>query len=391
MNKPQIFDYPLFALGFRAFFLLAGVSGLALIVLWTSILDGSLVTDNYYPSIYWHGHEMLLGYAVAVISGFLLTAVKNWTGEQTPQWDKLAGLCLLWLYGRIVPFYSELLPDMFIALIDFAFLPCLTYQIAKPIIRAKKYKQLVFILILSLLILSNGLIHLEMLNFTENTANLGIDLTVTTIIMLILVIAGRIFPFFTERGLKGILIIPNPTLDIIAIISAAAVFILQILELNPTLLAVTAVIAMLANLARAANWHTLRVWYIPLLSVLYMGYGWIILGFGFIALAALDVIPSSLALHAFTVGGIGILTLGMMARVALGHTGRALRASNVIALAFILINLATLFRVIMPMLLPDWYGDLVYFSTLCWLAAFSLFMLIYTPILSSTRMDGKEG
>jgi len=391
MNKPQIFDYPLFALGFRAFFLLAGVSGLVLIVLWTSILDGTLVTDNYYPKFYWHGHEMLLGYAVAVIAGFLLTAVKNWTGEQTPQWDKLAGLCLLWLYGRIVPFYSELLPDMFIAVVDFAFLPYLSYHIAKPILIAKKYKQLVFILILSILIISNGLVHAEILGFTNDTANLGIQLSIATIIMLILIIAGRIFPFFTERGLKGTLIIPNPSLDIIAIISAASVFTLQILELNTPLLAITAVIAMLANLARVANWHTLRVWYVPLLSVLYMGYGWIILGFGFIALAAYGLIPSSLALHAFTVGGIGILTLGMMARVALGHTGRALRASNAIALAFILINLATLFRVVMPMLLPDWYSNLVYFSTLCWLAAFSLFMLIYTPILSRARRDGKEG
>ncbi|MDD1626843.1 MAG: NnrS family protein, partial [Methylococcaceae bacterium] len=134
MNTQKIFDTPLFGLGFRVFFALAGLSALILIVLWNAIFKGTFTADNYFATNYWHAHEMLLGYSVAVIAGFLLTAVKNWTGKPTLTGDKLAGLALLWLYGRILPFYAGLLPDALIAAIDFAFLPILAYQISKPII-----------------------------------------------------------------------------------------------------------------------------------------------------------------------------------------------------------------------------------------------------------------
>ena len=129
----------------------------------------------------------------------------------------------------------------------------------------------------------------------------------------------------------------------------------------------------------------------PLLWILYVGYGWIVIGFILTALSAYAWVSGTLALHAFTVGGIGVLTLGMMARVSLGHTGRALRASNTMAIAFVLINLAALLRVLLPLALPNWYNFLVYGSTLSWLAAFSLFMFVYAPILTTPRIDGQEG
>ncbi len=389
MKTSQIFDYPLFNLGFRAFFALAGLSALGLITLWTSIFKGTLILDNYYPSLYWHEHEMLLGYSTAVISGFLLTAVKNWTGKATIKGDQLALLCLLWLYGRIVPFYSELLPDLLIALVDFAFLPALIICLLKPIAEVDKPKMLLFPSLLFLMSLGNALIHLQILSITENTADLGINLVLMTILMIILVIAGRVFPFFTERALSGVLIIRNPLFDSLAIISALFVFLLLLMEITGTLLAVAAILAAITNILRISVWYVHRIWYLPLLWVLYIGYGWIIFGFILTAFAAYQIILPSLAIHAFTVGGIGVLTLGMMARVSLGHTGRALRVSNAISLAFVLINIASLFRVLMPFILPDWYSNMVYFSTLCWLAAFSLFIVIYTPILTSIRVDGQ--
>jgi uncharacterized protein involved in response to NO len=391
MNKPQIFDYPLFALGFRAFFALAGLSALALIALWKSIHDGSFTAANYFPATIWHAHEMLLGYAGAVIAGFLLTAVKNWTGEQTLHGDKLAALCLLWIYGRLLPFYSGLFPDSLIALVDLSFLPALAYCIAKPIMKTGKFKNLLFAALLLVMTVGNGLIHAEILGLKQHSASLGLNLVVAMIILMILVMAGRVFPFFTERGLSGVLILPNPLVEILAIGSAVLVFFLQLLQINGTVLALVAIFAVVANLARVINWYDRRIWYVPLLWVLYAGYGWIILGFSFTALAAYHWVSVTLALHAFTVGGIGTLTLGMMARVSLGHTGRALRVSNAIALAFVLINLAALFRVLVPMALPQWYEQVVYMSTLCWLAAFSLFILIYTPILTTARVDGKKG
>ena len=390
MTRPFL-DYPIFALGFRAFFALAGIFALILIALWTSIFNGSLVIDNYYPGSYWHAHEMLLGYSVAVIAGFALTAVKNWTGIQTVQGDKLAGLCLLWVYGRLVPFYSELVPDFLIALIDFSFIPALAYFVAKPILQSGNLRNLFIIALLSIMAIGNALIHAEILGLTEKSAWQGLELVVAIIIMLILVIAGRVFPFFTERGIKGVMAIRNPVLDGLAIASSTSVFILLIFDISGLFLLVSAVLAVISNFFRVAGWYEPRIWYVPLLWVLYMGYAWIMAGFVLVALAAFSVVQSSLAIHAFTVGGIGVLTLGMMARVSLGHTGRAMKASNIIAIAFALINFAALFRVILPALLPAWYSNFLVISTYCWLAAFSLFVCIYTPILSSARIDGQEG
>jgi len=391
MKSHPIFDYPLFALGFRAFFALAGLAALILIVFWNAIFNGTLTSEHYYPNNYWHAHEMLLGYAVAVIAGFSLTAVKNWTGKPTLTGDQLVSLCLLWLYGRILPFYAGLLPDALIALVDFAFLPALAYQVSKPIIEAKQYRNLFFIGLIMLLALGNGLIHAEMLGLQENTATIGIQLVVATIIILILIIAGRVFPFFTERGIPGTLIIRNPLLDSLSVASAVIVFALQIFGISGTLLALAAIVAVAVNVARLSGWYVQRVMYVPLLWVLYAGYGWIILGFMLTVLSAYSVVLPSLALHAFTLGGIGVLTLGMMARVSLGHTGRAMKASNAMAIAFVLINVAALFRVLLPIAMPHWYENLIYVSTLSWLAAFSLFVFVYVPILSSARIDGQDG
>ncbi len=391
MKSPPIFDYPLFALGFRAFFALAGLAALILILFWNTLFNGSLTTEHYFTDSYWHAHEMLLGYAVAVIAGFLLTAVKNWTGKQTITGDPLASLCLLWLYGRILPFYADELSDALIALVDFSFLPTLAYQVSKPIIEARQYRNLFFIGLLLLLAIGNGLIHAQMLGLQTNTAANGIQLVVATIIILILIIAGRVFPFFTERGIPGTLIIKNPLLDQLSVASAVIVFALQLFGISGTLLALAAIIAAAVNIARLSGWYVKRVLYIPLLWVLYAGYGWIILGFLLTALSAYSVVLPSLALHAFTLGGIGVLTLGMMARVSLGHTGRAMKASNTIAIAFALINVAALFRVLLPIAMPGWYENLIYVSTLFWLAAFSLFVFVYAPILASARIDGQEG
>ena len=391
MKSQPIFDYPLFALGFRAFFALAGLAALILIVFWNAIFNGTLTSEHYFSNNYWHAHEMLLGYAVAVIAGFLLTAVKNWTGKQTLTGDPLANLCLLWLYGRILPFYAGLLPDALIVLVDFSFLPVLAYQVSKPIIEAKQYRNLFFIGLLLLLALSNGMIHLEMLGLLPNSAATGIQLAVATIIILILIIAGRVFPFFTERGIPGTLIIRNPLLDNASVASAVIVFALQLFGISGTLLALAAVAAVIVNIARLSGWYVQRVIYVPLLWVLYAGYGWVILGFLLTVLSAYSLVLPSLALHAFTLGGIGVLTLGMMARISLGHTGRAMKASNAIAVAFVLINIAALFRVLLPIAMPGWYETLIYISTLSWLAAFSLFVFVYGPILTTARIDGQEG
>jgi len=391
MNHNKPFNIPFFALGFRTFFALSGLSALVLMVLWRSIYDGSLVLDNYFANNSWHAHEMLLGYTVAVIAGFLLTAVRNWTGEQTLTGASLAGLALLWVYGRILPFYSGLLPDELIALVDFLFLPVLALSLVKPIMASQYTRGYVFIALLSIMAIGNGMIHLDILQWTDNTAWTGFQIVIALIIVMILVIAGRVFPFFTEKGLPGTLPIRNPLYDALAIASAILVFALNIMQISGFLLAIAASLAAIINILRVSNWYVFRIWFVPLLWVLYIGYAWIILGFILTALSAFEIVLPTLALHAFTMGGIGVITLGMMARVSLGHTGRVLKSSQAMAIAFAMINLAALVRVFVPMLLPQWYADIIYVSTLLWLAAFSLFAFVYAPILTTARVDGKEG
>jgi uncharacterized protein involved in response to NO len=291
----------------------------------------------------------------------------------------------------VTPFYSELLPDTLIALIDFSFLPALAYFVSKPLIKTGNHKNLLFAGLLLFMMLGNGLMHAQILGMSETSSLLGLNLVVTVIVMMILVIAGRVFPFFTERGLSGVICIRNQGLDVSAIAASLLVFVLLILNISGALLAVAALAAVVLNIMRVLGWYNTRIWYVPLLWVLYVGYAWLILGFVLLALSAFSLVGSALALHAFTVGGIGVLTLGMMARVALGHTGRVLKASNVMALAFVLINLATLLRVLFPALLPGWYAGFLLASSYAWLAAFSLFAFYYTPILSSPRVDGEPG
>jgi uncharacterized protein involved in response to NO len=386
-----IFDHPVFNLGFRVFFALAGLSALILLVLWSAIFKGTLTQANYFSNTYWHAHEMLMGYSVAVIAGFLLTAVKNWTGKSTVTGKPLAILALVWLYGRVVPFYEGVLPDALIALVDFAFLPMLAYQVSKPILQARQYSNLIFVGLLLVLALANGLIHSEILGLQKNTAAIGIQVIMATIIVLILIIAGRVLPFFTHRGISAALVVRNPVLDAVAIASAMLVFDLQMLGTTGILLALVAMVAALANLARVYQWHIQKIWYVPLLWVLYTGYGWLILGFLLTALAAFGLVLPSVAVHAFSIGGIGVLTVGMMARVSLGHTGRAMRVSNAIVIAFVLINLAAVFRVLLPIAVPAWYGSFVYIAMLLWLAAFALFVAVYLPMLTSVRADGEKG
>lgn len=391
MNNKPPFNIPFFALGFRTFFALSGLSALVLMVLWRSLYDGSLNLDNYFSNNHWHAHEMLLGYTVAVITGFLLTAVKNWTGEQTLVGANLAGLALLWVYGRVLPFYSNLLPDELIALVDFSFLPVLAYSLIKPMITAQYTRGYVFIGLLLVMALGNGLIHADILGWTSNTAWTGFQIVIGLIIVMILVIAGRVFPFFTERGLSGVLPVRSPLLDSLSIASAALVFLLNITQVSGIYLALAASFAVVVNSLRVNNWYVFRIWFVPLLWVLYVGYAWIILGFILTALSAYYIVQPTLALHAFTMGGIGVITLGMMARVSLGHTGRALKASQAMAIAFALINVGALVRVFIPILLPEWYADIIYASVLLWLAAFSLFAFVYGPILTTARIDGKAG
>jgi uncharacterized protein involved in response to NO len=384
MSNRAVFDYPMFSMGYRAFFALAGLSALALIALWNSYSRGVLHLDNYYPATLWHGHEMLLGYAVAVLAGFLLTAVKGWTGFKAVSQDQLAALVFLWIYGRVAPFYSGLLPDVLIAAVDFLFLPVLAYYLARVMIMSGHYRHLGYVGLLLLMALANALIHAEVLGFLSGAVS-GLNLLVAVLVVLMVAVAGKLYPQIAERALSGFICIRNPLLDIVAITTAVAVFACYLLDLGGLWLGLAAIAAVLSNLYRIVIWHDRRIWFVPLLWILFVGYVWLVLGFALSAVAAFNGIPPTLALHAFTVGGIGVLSLGIMARLALSQTGRVVKASNVMALAFLLINLAGLCRVVLPVASADgWYDTLLLLAGYGWLATFALFLFQYAPILTDS-------
>jgi uncharacterized protein involved in response to NO len=202
---------------------------------------------------------------------------------------------------------------------------------------------------------------------------------------------GRVIPFFTERTLSGVIAKRRPAIEWLSPASATALLIAELLLPNSMLAGGLAALAAVSNGIRLGGWYTNRFWRVPLLWVLHLGYAWVVAGFCLKALAAIGLVSPQFTVHTFTVGGIGVLTLGMMARVSLGHTGRPLKAARPVVLAFVLVNLAAVIRGILPIIFPQWLPQLVALSGSLWVAAFSLFFLIYFPILTRPRIDGRPG
>jgi len=388
-QNPQPRSLVLFALGFRPFFLAAAIFAVGLMAQWVFTFAGNREFANYYGAIGWHSHELIFGYAVAVIAGFLLTAVRNWTDVQTAAGASLAGLTALWFIARLMPFFPGAFPPWLIALVDIAFLPALAVALSIPLLRSGQRRNLIFLPLLGALALANFLVHLELTGYTESSARAGTFLGLNLIILLIVIMGGRVIPFFTERALSGVIPKRRPAIEWLSPASATAFVITDLLLPNSMLAGALAALAAVSNGIRLGGWYTNRFWRVPLLWVLHLGYAWVVAGFCLKALAAIGLISPQFIVHAFTVGGIGVLTLGMMARVSLGHTGRPLKTARPVALAFVLVNLAAVIRGILPIIFPQWLPQLVALSGSLWMAAFSLFFLIYFPILTQPRIDGR--
>jgi len=383
---------PILALAFRPFFLAAGLAAIALVAGWITVYAGAAPGAGYYGFPGWHAHEMLFGYAAAVLGGFLLTAARNWTGVQTARGGALLVLVALWLGGRLAPLLLPVSSKWIIALVDLAFLPALTVAVAVPILRARQTRNMVFVALLAILAVANALVHLDALGIAARAGRAGLYAGAYAFVLAIVLMGGRVIPSFTERGLPGDVRLRRfPVVEWAAPATVVAVAVCGFAYPASRATAAIAVFAALVHALRLAGWYTARYWSVPLLWVLHVGYAWIAAGFALQAFAALGWIPSALALHAFTAGAIGVLTLGMMARVALGHTGRPLRVGGDMTAAFVLVNVAAMVRVLVPLFLPGSYVSLVVLSGALWCAAFALFVARYAPILWMPRVDGKPG
>jgi uncharacterized protein involved in response to NO len=297
----------------------------------------------------------------------------------------------LWLAGRVLPFFPGALPPPLIALVDLAFLPALACALAVPLIRGGQRHNLIFLAILIALAAANLLVHLQETGYAAASARPGFFFGLDLIVLVIVIMGGRVIPFFTERALSGVTARRWSVIEWLAPASALAFALADLALPNSLLAGVLAALAAAANGVRLLGWYSNRFWRVPLLWVLHLGYAWVVAGFLLKALAALDAVAPEYTIHAFSVGGIGVLTLGMMARVALGHTGRPLQAAAPVALAFFLINLAALCRGILPIMLPGFFSQLVALSGVLWIAAFLIFLGVYAPILTSPRIDGRPG
>lgn len=382
--------FALFALGFRPFFLCAGFAAVAIMTVWLLGYTKRNPLLTYYGSSGWHAHEMLFGYMVAVIAGFLLTAVRNWTHIETPRGMTLAALVALWLAGRVLPVMSDI-PPWLVALVDFAFLPVLTLTLAVPLLRAGRRKDLSIIALLVVLIGANALVHSEWLHFTMDTARLGVLVAIYALVLLITLIAGRVFPFFIEGGLGEGTVQQRPVIEYASVIVVIVLALADLFSPSVKPVVVCAYLAAAVHAWRWFGWFSKGVWSQPLLWVLMLGYAWLIVGFVLLGVSYSGQISHMLAFHGFMVGGFGGLTLGMMARVALGHTGRPLRVSPLVAMSFMMLNVAAVVRIAGPLSSARYSQAMIIAAGALWIISFVLFLLIYAPILMQPRVDNRPG
>ncbi|MEO8754374.1 MAG: NnrS family protein [Casimicrobiaceae bacterium] len=379
--------FALWDLGFRPFYLLASIFAASSILLWVCQYTGQLPAA-YLRSPAWHGHEMLFGYTLAVVAGFLLTAVRNWTGNPTPTGGALMALAALWIAGRVLvltPYATAA------AIVNVAFPLAVALGIGKAVVDSRNRRNYFFIallLLLGLAVLAFHLSHLDVLPWPERASlQAGLDV----VLFIIAVIAGRVLPMFTNNGVPGAHATRHPLVERIALAGVLALLAVDVLPVPDWLVAIIALGVAAAHAVRLSLWQPWRTLGAPLVWVLHVAYGWIVVYLVLRGLAALGLVDRLFAAHALTVGAIGGMTIGMMTRTARGHTGRPLAADRFEVACFVLVVLAAIIRVFGGMWLPGVYVATVVAAGTCWSAAFALYAIRYWPVLSRARVDGKSG
>ncbi|ACE86081.1 NnrS family protein [Cellvibrio japonicus] len=383
----------LLAYPFRLFFLLVGLYGVAIVLAWTGFLFGGLALPVGWSPLHWHSHEMLFGFTSAAVAGFILTAVCNWTGAPPLQGGKLLLLGLVWSLGRVAMWSAGYLPLWLVALLDMLFLPALGVILLRILLAYGNKRNLLLGGMILALSAANLLMHIGFITGKQGWLVQGETLAMNLITLIMLVIGGRIIPMFSANWWRnqGINVQPRviPALDKACLLITALLIPAAFAGL-PWLTGGIALAAAVLNAWRWLGWRGWRTWSEPLLWVLHIGYGWLVIALLLKGLAAFALVGASAWQHALGAGAMGTLILGVMTRVALGHTGRPLQLPPLAWLIYVGICVAAVCRMAAALGWTD-YRLGVMFAAAGWCFAFSLFTVIYWPILSRPRLDGRPG
>jgi uncharacterized protein involved in response to NO len=374
--------------GFRPFFLAAAIWSVVALAIWLDMLTTGMSLPSRFDPLNWHIHEMLFGFVMAAVGGFLLTAIPNWTKRLPVDGGRLALLVGLWLSGRLVCLISAFVPFWLSVGVDLSFPFVLVAVAAREIIVGRNWRNLPMVVPVTVLGIANLLMHLEAEGVAV-PAGLGWRLGLAGVIILISVVAGRIVPSFTRNWLakRGASDFPSTH----GIVDRMAMGILHlgllgwVFDTAPHYVGAVLLLGASLNLWRMLRWRGIATGVEPLLVILHVGYGWLVIGAALLGLTELGAdVPLSAAVHALTAGAIGTMTLAVMPRVTLGHTGRALTADRTTSLIFILVGLAALVR-LAAAFVAVWSVPLLVASAGFWIAGFGLFILSYGSFLLKPR------
>jgi uncharacterized protein involved in response to NO len=357
------------------------------VLLWSLQFSGWL-GHAYLAGPLWHAHEMLFGYGLAVVVGFLFTAGRNWSGQPTPTGWPLALLALLWVAGRVLvltPF------GVAAAIVNTAFPLAAAAGLAVPLVRAKNRRNYFFVGLLVAMGIAQLGLHLAQLGVITLPGWVGVRLALDMMLFIMAVMGGRVIPMFTNNGVPGAKARRHETLERVALGSVLALIAADLAGVHGAPLAALLLLCTAAHAARLALWQPWRTLRTPLVWVLHAAYAWIVLHLALRMLAELGWIAPSVATHALTAGAIGGLTIGMMTRTTRGHTARPLRADRFDVACYLCILIAALVRVAVPLVAPGATVGAALVSGWLWACGFSLFTLRYAPMLLRPRLDGKPG
>lgn len=385
--------FNLFACGFRPFFLLGPIYGICSLISWILLFSGAAsFNPGPYNSLYIHQHSMLTGFCGAIIAGFLLTAVQNWTGRTTIVGKLLALETVAWLAGRVAMFYANEVNPLLLALIDSSFLLGLFLAVTIPIIQSKNKRNYFVPILILLYFISNLGFHGSCHKILETSPTLFIDFLLAIILVFLIVFANRVLPFFTARGL-GIQIIRWEKMESISLALSGLWLVAHLSGKDSIICASLGILCGVSLLVKTIPWTKWKAFSNPMLWILLLGHFLLALTMVLDSFRnlGLPIIDSNVLTHSYTIGAISIIILGMISRVSLGHSGRPIKTDLLILLSFLCLIASYVVRVVLIYLNIANYLLWIKLSSSLWILAFSLYIIRYVWILISPRADGLPG